>query len=121
MGATPRLAEDDPYRVMSKRSIFERLSAMKGTMDGISRTMLVSYCGQRMPDAPSDISDHAQDRFSRAIWQMDRGYLKVAKGSGKPTLYLTIGGQRRQDAPAEPPSPPGWYLDLNTATLMWRK
>lgn len=115
---TPRLAETDPYTLMSKRAIFERLSAWKGMCEGVTRSQWLAYCGSRLPATVSEISDTLQQRFSRAFWQLDRGYLKATKRNGK--LYLTIGGQRRQDQPHEAPKLAGWSVDWDQSRLTWR-
>jgi hypothetical protein len=116
-----RLADEDPYEIMSKRVIFERLLAFTDCHEGITRRQLLDYCGATMPAIAPDISDAVQARLSRALWQMDRGYLKMKKKKGKNSLYLTIGGQRRLDQPKAVPVESGWAMDWRRGTLTWRQ
>ena len=117
-GPTPRKAEEDPYKPMSKAELWRRLTNFEAP-PGISKSRFLIFCKTVMPVSASDMTPTQQENFSRAFWQMDRGYLKITKGKRKNYLYLTIGGKNRQDDVVKP-EVKGWAVDFNSASLQWK-
>jgi hypothetical protein len=118
-GPSPRLAINDPYRPMSRQAIWQRLLAFEAPV-GISRRRFLDFCKTCMPTSAAQMTLAQQEKFSKAFWQMDRGYLRATTTKRKNYLYLTTGGRRRQDDAPPPTQKAGWGIDFTQGSLVWR-